>query len=582
MPSEPDRLGGGARATLAAGTALLAGLAMWTYLPALWLWPWGQDAVRWAARADPATADWSTWVFFSRHFIGWRPVTALSFTLNALVDDSPVAMHLVDYGAMAATLLLVGGVAAEMYRSDRPAGGPRADRALVASALLAVALVALHPVLQEVVPYTARRSYDLASAFGLGGLALWLRELRQPEDRWMSGWIASASALLFLSFGSNEASFPIAALLPILAVHRRWPADFDALLRALRPTAAPLFAAAILATGRNFVLADDFSTGYVRKWFAYAEDGRNRIRLLESFEPGEVLSAAWTYVLFPSSGTGDPSLLWTGGPALAGAVVVLAWLAWAAVARPILRRADPLARRPLVLFAWAAGTATLYAIANTWFWREGFPLLLPLALTVGAIAHAALARPVASARDGARLAAWLAPAALLVVSVAWHSPVVRGWDMAPLAEELTATRILESVEDVLPDLPSYAMVWMVVPGDDDFAGDIAKAAHRLSGQPGQRFHALASVSRNDAIRSQHFVARVEATAAGPTLVLHPEAEWSRTAKSALKLTERRDLPLSLLARSGDRRTQLWWWDGPGFGALHRYTALGAELPPPRP
>ncbi len=75
MPNEP--LSRRANAVLAAGTGLLVALTLGTYLNALRLWPWGLDAVRWATRADPdVSRDWTTWVFFSRHFIGWRPVTA--------------------------------------------------------------------------------------------------------------------------------------------------------------------------------------------------------------------------------------------------------------------------------------------------------------------------------------------------------------------------------------------------------------------------------------------------------------------------------------------------------------------------
>ncbi len=574
MPSEP--LSRRASAALAGGTAILVALTLYAYHAAIWLWPWGLDAVRWATRADPAVSpDWATWVFLSRHFIGWRPVTAFSFTLNAWLGDSPVAMHLVDFTALGATLALVGVVAAEMYRSDRPSGGPRADRVVVVSALLAVALVALHPVIGEVVPYTARRSYDLASAFGLGGLALWLRELRQPLDRWWSGWIAGATALLLLSFGSNEASFPIAALLPILALHRRWPADRAALQSALKPALAPMVPAALLVLGRNLVLADDFSTGYVRKWFAYAEDGRNRIRLLEAFEPGDVLAAAWTYVLFPSSGTGDESLFWRSGPAFAGALVVLAWLGWGAAVRPLAVRADPVARRPLVLFAWALGTAALYAIANTWFWREGYPLLLPFALTVGAMLHAALIRPAVTGRARATVAAHLAAVALLLVSVGWHSPVLRGWDMGPVADEVVATRIMEGIQATIPELPEHGQIWLVVPGDTSFATEVTRAAHRLPRPSTLRFRALATVPRHDAVRQQHFVARVEP--AGPTLVVNSAAVWDSATRGLVRVGARNDLALASLASQGDRRVQVWWWEGPGFRRLRRFTSQGVEL-----
>ena len=72
-----DPAGPRARAAL----ALAAALAVWPYLSTLGHGPMALDSVFWLVRGSPDTDGWWRWALGSTHFIGYRPVNALSFTL---------------------------------------------------------------------------------------------------------------------------------------------------------------------------------------------------------------------------------------------------------------------------------------------------------------------------------------------------------------------------------------------------------------------------------------------------------------------------------------------------------------------
>jgi hypothetical protein len=531
-------------------TAVLVGWVWWTYAPALHHWPWGSDALKWLQRSDPARTGWTDWVFHSRHFIGWRPVTALSFAANGLWGVTPERVHGVDFATVGATIALIAAVGLEVFRSDRD------DRSAYLAAGVAAALVALHPVLQEILPYVARRSYGLGSLFGLAGLWIWLIGLRRDGPRWVSPAVVVATALLALSCGSNEASFPIVAALPLFAWHRLAPTDGPTALRALRPAALPLAQAAWLAWGRSRVLADDFSTGYVKKYFAYASDGHNRLRQLDAFSPHEVVRAAWSYGLFPSSGTGDGAL-WTTllGGVVAGAVV--AWVCAAFWVWPARGWRDARARTPLIFALWGLGTSALYGLANTWFWREGYPLWIPLALALAAAWRDGLATP---GRRGITAVA----AGLVALSIGWWSPAVRGWDQSPLSEEIHGTRIVNDLVAGMAELPPYAHIWLIVPGDDDFADEVETWAQRLRTPSTLRFKVLGYAPRSSAGPDDAEIAWVRETADGPMLTLHPQGAWDDGARTSQHLSTLGPVPLQRLHPGGERRAWVWWWGGPGW------------------
>jgi hypothetical protein len=526
------------RVAVAAGAAALIGVFLAIYLRVAMLWPWGTDAERWIGRADPATEGWATWVFRTRHFVGYRPVAALSFVLDNTILPPGPASHAIDFAALSATL---AGIVVVGWLLVRPFTTPA--RAVLAGCV-AGTIVVFHPVLHEIAPYVPRRSYGLASGFGLWALACFLVGLRRAPPTWtLGGWGLASAVLLGLACGSNEAIFPVACLLPILGAEVAGRAGVRAAVIPLMP---PFF----LAIARNFVLPDDHRTGYVKKWFAYA-DGHNRLRVLEAPEPLSVLEAAWSYVLFPSSAGGEVPLF-SGDLRLAAGLVAF-WLVARGVGDAIAGRHDPARRLPAWLLAWAAGTGALYALANTWFWREGFPLLVPVALAVGAIAAFDL-RPHAPRWRAATTAVALAG---LAVSIGWWSPVF-GLDYESLAEEVRATGALREVARAPSRIDPPMVVWLVPAGDADFARDLARAANgRLRGS-GISFRALGNAPRGAALSAGR-----TATVRDGKVTSVPGGRLDESVVRHLGLGRAAaSVPLEALGGASPVPDEVWWWDGP--------------------
>jgi hypothetical protein len=551
-----DRLG------LIAGITALIALVVAVYLPTARLWPWGTDAERWLERGDPARPGWAAWVFETRHFVGYRPVAALSYAADALWIRYPPDSHWIDLGAMAA---VIAGVVLLGRALVRPWSSPwRAT----AAGLLAGAIVAFHPVLQEVVPYLPRRSYELAEGFGLLGAWCFVEGLRRAPATWLlGGWALPASLAMFLACGSNEAIFPLVLLLPVLGVEAARAAGAPT-ATGLRGALLPLIPPSALVVMRNFVLPDDNLTGYVKKWFAYA-DGHNRLRVLEAPEPWSVFSAAWSYVLFPSSPLGDLPVF----AGLLAPVAVALGIALAArvIADPLVGRRDRARRLPLWLALWGAATAALYALANTWFWREGFPLSIPVALCLGAIAAADLA----PGRGRLRPLATAVGLCLLLVSIGRWSPVF-GLALDPLGEELRATRALLAVQAATAAPQRPVVVWMVPQGDPDFSRDLTRAANALARGTGTTFRALGWTSRAAATAG-----RTTARVAEGAVVLPDGGRIDDGVARVLRLPKGvTRVELTALAAAVPRPGELWWWEGREMLTLRKATLPSPPAPAP--
>ncbi len=172
----------------ALGVGALCVLGLWPHAYVLPLWPESRDAVLWVGRGAPTNSGWLNWVFLSDHFIGWRPVTALSYSLDALVAGFAAWPYRVtDLGLHA----LCGVLVYLVFRSWQPTL-PRWGGAVATAVLLA------HPVSGLVVPHLARRAYPLSVAFGLTAMLLALH--RPGRSALLLG------ALLFAA-GANETAF---------------------------------------------------------------------------------------------------------------------------------------------------------------------------------------------------------------------------------------------------------------------------------------------------------------------------------------------------------------------------------------
>ncbi len=73
---------------------LLLCAAVWPHRHVLTLLPVSRDAILWVTSADPSSPRFWDWTFTTRHFrVGYRPVTALSFTLDHLLAGTDPLLY---------------------------------------------------------------------------------------------------------------------------------------------------------------------------------------------------------------------------------------------------------------------------------------------------------------------------------------------------------------------------------------------------------------------------------------------------------------------------------------------------------
>jgi hypothetical protein len=438
---------------------------LWPYHEVLGWLPWGADATKWVFRGA-LDQDWWAWAAGSKHFVGYRPVTALSFTLNqALTGFAPWGFRITDLG-------LHLGSGALVFAVFRALTG---DRSLLG--LLPVVVVLLHPASEEIVPQVARRSYLLASVFGLGAVLCWVRGLREAQPSWP--WLAVAAGLVLLALLSNELGYVIPPLLVLLALisgHR--PRD---IALALLPVAVVVGTA---VAARYQVLGT--LGGYSRRYFAYVRDGHPMWRELHSWQPGRIADAAWRYTLAPSGVTGRSALL-PGGAGIVGVAVATSWLAWVGLAVPALR-SEPGLRVRWVLVAWLVGGLAIIVGSQTWFWRQAYGLLPPLGMLI--------ALGLADAWAGLR-AGWGSPkgpgwgghavgagvGAGLVASLLWNAPLPT-MHMGDNAATRAGTPMVRTVSRLMERVRGPATVYLVLPVREPGAHMVRLWAARLAGRAG--------------------------------------------------------------------------------------------------
>lgn len=311
-----------------AGAAGLAVVWLWALSPLLRAPPATRDALLWLQRG--LGGDWLAWALTQRHFVGYRPLAALSYTANgALAATSAEAFRAVDLALIAAAGLLLAALARRWF-------GPVA-------ALVAAAAYFLHPATEEIAIDLARRSYTLSASLLLGGL------LALPRPR-------RAALLLGAAILCNETAV-IPALLSPLLLRWRHPG------LSARPIVAVV--AAIAAVRLAVLRGGGGYTGVniVQPW---SDGGPLSSGEPLALQPVLSVAAASYQAIVPVAGDGHrlPAAF-----LLLGAV--LAWRLWAA---------GPAGR---ALLAWLGGLLAIGAVTVTWFWRMAYPPLLPLALGAG-------------------------------------------------------------------------------------------------------------------------------------------------------------------------------------------------------
>lgn len=466
--------------------AALIALAVVPWGPLVTVLPWGADATKWTGRA--AGPDPWGWILLQKHFVGYRPVTALSFLVNqACTGYAPWGYRLFDLASYAA---VVAGLTA-LYR--RWFGDSLLGAAVAGLALLS------HPVVEEVVPFPSRRSYLLACAFGLWGLVAHDRSLR-AERGW--AWSVATGAALLSAVLSNEIAYVFLPLVPLRT----------AIERGRVGTVWPTVGALFLGVAARAHVLGSVGGGYQRHFFALVDHGAAAWVELPDWAPARIAVAHLRYLFVPNGPGGEGPAVPLGLPQDFVALAAIAWVGSAAVALP-LSDPRPEVRRRWLLAAWMAGSGAIVVLSQTWFWRQAWAAVLPLALLAGAtVAEAAAARTW-----GAR--------ALALGSVVWIGLAVPfgpllGPHWGPLLDAVRGTRLVEGIEAL--DTRGANRIWFAV-GDGAHTAQIARIWLDLRAGARGRHGIVASypVARKDR-------GRITLTTEGDTrwLALSPGLKWA--------------------------------------------------------
>jgi hypothetical protein len=302
----------------------------------------------------------------------------------------------------------------------------------------------LHPATEEVVPFLARRSYSLATVFGLGAVIQCYEALR--EGRGAGGLLlrsGAAAILLALGLLANEAAVGVVpmALAAIWLGARTHRAGWR---RSLLAGSLPLAALIAVLVMRARVVA---GVG------GYELPGESVPRFLS------VLLASWRDLgaFQMSFGTSAPGYsLWRIGILAIAASYYLArvWQdAWIALGR----------KRPsllLLLFGWLLGYSLLYASLEVWFPRQAYSMLPAFAMFL----IACLASSIRAARaQPLRLAVHLLPQVLFLGMLLADSPSVRGPQAMRVENWEQTQRLLLRLRADLASVPGRAVVHLVLP-----------------------------------------------------------------------------------------------------------------------
>jgi len=404
---------------------LVIGASLWPYLGGFPHWPMTMDAVLWIKNGVLGNEGWYEWVFQTQHFnVGYRPVTALTYTANEMIGGlSPFIYRFTDFSIHTLCALLIFGLARAL-NPERPAW----------TALLPAVVFALHPIVGEVLPFIARRSYSLAACGTLLALILGLRAQRSENPALAFGLSAIVGAILGISFFVHEIALIGGIVLPLLvtAVALR---EESSPRRGILLSIVPL----LVLVGMYFIRAQ-----VVAGIGGYNVDEEEGSRVF-------AIATAFLRSIFAI----DESIDVTVDPiALVTLALALPYYLWAVVAPGLAR---DWTRTGLLL--WLLGYGALYSLLGVWFPRQAYLALLPLSLLVGDV----LAGTLTADKATAHKLLHLVPQAALIVSIAFASPVFRGpnqlreerWQQADamfdvFARELPAVREPAQIRLVLP------------------------------------------------------------------------------------------------------------------------------------
>ncbi|QDV04547.1 hypothetical protein Poly30_00380 [Planctomycetes bacterium Poly30] len=417
---------------LALGLAcLLLVLGIWPFLVYLDAVPLQPDSIKWIENAVPGSDGWSMWTFHSSHFVGYRPLTALSFTGDLqLFGASASALRYTDFALhfLSALALLI---------LARKLSGPRdSHRSLAAIAgTVSLAWFVLHAGTDEVVPFLSRRSYPLASSLAFAGLLLAAHLAQRGPDAPRRGLSFVAPVflgpLLLASMFGNELGALLAIALPFVVFAA-------AAANPLRRTAAlTAWGWAWIAAGiwiRQRVLAGD--SGYE----------------VAAAEPGRALEIWKLYGTGLAGQLGQTTAAWCAGALVVGAYYLAVSVALAK---------DRTRSLPFGLLAVLAVYGAVVANEGVWFPRQVYPATALVALGLGLVA----AWTIGGTTSVLRLPRWahaIPPIAAFAL-MTLQSPLVIGTSPIRAERARVATSFASALSADLSEQKKPAEIYAVAP-----------------------------------------------------------------------------------------------------------------------
>lgn len=409
------------------GVLLLAIGLSWPWLGLLDLWPMATDTGPWIERGDPAGSDWLKWVFQTRHFkVGYRPVTALSFSLGSwLAAPSPWLIRGTDCLVHLLSILCLWALLRRVL-----AGRPGA----AAAALLGMLMVLVHPAVEEVVPFSARRSYSLALLFSCAGL--WVGVHVAGTGTRAMGRSLLCALLLVLALYSNEVASVAILFLPAL----RWLAD-----QSPRPVGRRLASAVQV----SLLPAALVGLALYLRWTVIGGLGGYVVEESAQMRASAIWLASWRDV----AGFGFLDIEGNAWPLCWGSAMLLGLLG---ASRALAGEGRRWSAAPWVAAAWLLAYGLLFSSQKVWYSRQAYALLPAVGLGFACLAQAALCGG-GRGRVVAGLAGLLTASSLLLASPSWRglqSERQEKWALRQnLIEDLLAAKELESPARVVCVLP---------------------------------------------------------------------------------------------------------------------------------
>lgn len=479
---------GGRRSGLAGWilVVLLLALGAWPFVPYLASVPLQPDSLTWIERSQPGAEGWSEWVFRSSHFVGYRPLTALSFAADVqLFGLSSLGLRLTDLA------LHLGSGAAVFLLARRLAG--------VWPAFLALAVFLAHPGADEVVPFLARRSYSIATIGSMLGLLLASRAVSSGVGSPVA--FALSGPMLLLGMFGNELGALVALSLPVITLGS-----------AGRP--ARRRAALASAWGWLWIAAGV----WVRQQVMEGGGGYGH-------EGSLVDRGAAVLTLY---GTALPGRLQgpEGGWGLAAMAVGIYYL----VAALLLLRGQRRTLVPAGLLCTLVAYGVIVASQGVWFPRQVYPAAAILALLAAVVAS----RTVLDDRAPRGLR-WTHGAGLgLLLALLLHdSPLVVGPSPGRVRMAEVATGFVRDVRASTESLEPPARIFMVAPtvGEPELDRAFLRAdwGPKVSRALERRIHVparwLAAISRDGDLRFRELAYVVDADGvAAPSVETEPVLE----------------------------------------------------------